>query len=338
MNTIAQHRRAAFGLPNANHDALMGGYHFVTTLDFLQHKPVKQASLFSFAGWTPEQVQRNGNALARHGHSLWQSVDTAIVLQKQHRFSTATPGGKALWDLVQLMWNTDPRWKTDPSWAHDTAKTMVELIDSRVVSPGPEMDAFMKRSPKAIVLRNEFKPSLGLMLAMNHAQQLQQRLILWRCLDTGEKGRPLSSAVHNMLAKQQAEKTGDIPTYMAFFPGISYVFEDSKYPDLCWVNNLRCEGVKLLLDPDEPPDDLTKPYRMLTKPPICICVRPDGTTIGKVFPTSDIPMNCLPVPKSTKSLKVSDHTVSQSNTVVHWPTMLPYNMHPSLHYLLQISP
>ena len=236
MNTVARDRRAAFLLPSPDPKAPMGGYHFLATLDFLQHKPVKQASLFSLAGWTPEQIQKNATSLVTNGHMLWQTIDTVIVLEKQHRFSTVTPGGKALWDLVQMMWSVDPRWKTDPDWAYNTAKSMVELINTRVVQPGPEMENFLSRSPKAIVLRNELKPSLGLFLAMNHAQQSKQRLILWRCSDTGEKGRPLSRALLSMLDKQQGEKTGDMQTYMAFFPGIQYVFEDSPYPDLCWVN------------------------------------------------------------------------------------------------------
>ena len=149
----------------------MGGYHFVTTLDFLQHNPIGGSVLFLFAGATPDQILAHKDSLSIKGHRLWQQVDSAIILDQQHRFGTSTPGGKALWDLVQLMWSTDPRWSTDKTWAHATATRMVDLIQTRVVKPN-EMDAFMARSPKAIVLRNE----LDLHLAMNHAQRMGQRL------------------------------------------------------------------------------------------------------------------------------------------------------------------
>ena len=306
MNTASEIRRAkaCLPLPAGGEIRFMGGYHFVGTLDFLQHQPIGGSSLFSLAGKSPDQILAHKNSLCVRGHQLWQMVDQAILLKKQHRFGTATPGGKALWDLVQLMWNPDPRWSSDPKWAHATATYMVELIQSKVVKPS-DMAAFMARSPKAIVLRNEVKPSLNLHLAMNHAQQLGQRVIIWRCRDTEHKShRLISKAVLNLLDQQPPDKTGDMPTYMAFFPGINYVFVDSVFPDLCWVTNLCCTGVKLLLDPNEPEDDLSKPYRLLKHHPVAVCVQPEGTSLGKLFPGTDIPENCIPVWRRKKTFKV----------------------------------
>ena len=105
------------------------------------------------------------------------------------------------------------------------------------------------------------------------------------------------------MATQDPTKTGDMSTYMAFFPGCSYVFVDNPVPDLCWVNNFSCTGVKLLLDPNEPDDDLTQPVRVLTYPPVAICVRPDGTSLGKLFPGRDVPADCLPVSRTRKGFK-----------------------------------
>ena len=305
QNTAAEVRRATSDLPMPESARrFMGGYHFVTTLDFLQHNPIGGSPLFLFAGSTPDQILAHKDALAIQGHRLWQQVDSAIILDQQHRFGTSTPGGKALWDLVQLMWSTDPRWTTDTAWAHATATAMVDLIQSRVVKPN-EMAAFMARSPKAIVLRNELKPDLNLHLAMNHAQQTGQRLVIWRCRDTEAKThRQLSEEVLKKLDQSPPDKTADMPTYMAFFPGINYVFVNNMFPDQCWVNNLCCTGRKLLLDPKEPDDDLSRPYRTLQHHPIAVCVQPEGTNLGKLFDDPAIPEHCLPVWRQTKTFKV----------------------------------
>lgn len=114
--------------------------------------------------------------------------------------------------------------------------------------------------------------------------------------------RQLSKTVLNLLDESSLNNTGDMPTYMAFFPGINYVFVNN--PDLCWVNNLCCTGAKLLLDPKEPDDDLSQPYRLLKHHPIAVCVQPEGTSLGKLFPGTDIQNNCVPVWKQTKTFKV----------------------------------
>jgi hypothetical protein len=300
MNTAAIVRREATNL--ANNSTFMAGYHFVTTLDFLQHQPIGGASLFSLSNCSDNQLLSFGESLPIQGQKLWKQIDSAIILTDQHRFNTSTPGGKALWDLVQIMWSTDERWATDQAWARSTASSMLDIINSRVVKAS-EMPAFMARGPRAIVLRNEIKPALNLELAKNHARITNKRLFLWRSVDV-EAGtqRLLSKAVLSTLDRQQPENTADMPTYMAFFDGCYYVFEDSKFPDLCWVNNLCCVGKKICLDPREPPDDMSQPYRLLHYPPVSICVRPDGTTLGKLL--DNVPEHCLPVSRRKKTFTV----------------------------------
>ena len=89
----------------------MGGYHFVTTLDFLQHRPTcgSKRPLFYFAGVSSNDLLRRACSMPKDvaGHHLWQQVDTIVMLETQHRFSQLTPGGKALWELVQILWSTD---------------------------------------------------------------------------------------------------------------------------------------------------------------------------------------------------------------------------------------
>ena len=139
----------------------MGGYHIVMTGDFLQHQPVGEKSLFSYGGFSSQallrlqaQVPKNVakpkamGALAKSilGHNLWQLMDTVVILKEQHRFSNATPGGRMLWDLVQRMWD----FRT--AFTRQDALTLLEAIQARVVKES-EMEAFLARSPRAIVLR-----------------------------------------------------------------------------------------------------------------------------------------------------------------------------------------
>ena len=74
-------------------------------------------------------------------------------------------------------------------------------------------------------------------------------------------------------------------------------FYDNNIPDLKRVNNMGCTGVKIDLHPDEPPDDLTKPFWVLKYPPKVIHVVPDNTSFGHIAPElSDvIPKGAIPV-------------------------------------------
>ena len=60
---------------------------------------------------------------------------------------------------------------------------------------------------------------------------------------------------------------------------------------------MGCTGVKIDLHPDEPPDDLTKPFWVLKYPPKVIHVVPDNTSFGHIAPElSDvIPKGAIPV-------------------------------------------
>jgi hypothetical protein len=95
-----------------------------------------------------------------------------------------------------------------------------------------------------------------------------------------------------------------MPTYMAFFPDVRYVFTDNPFPELCYVTNFSCTGVKLILDEAEPPDDLSKPMHILKYPPVAICVKPDGTSIGNLLANLDVPEGCISVGRTQKHFKV----------------------------------
>ena len=186
----------------------------------------------------------------------------------------------------------------------DQIDLIMSTLQSCVVKE-EDMPAFLKRCPQAIVLRNNLKPRLNRRLALNHARELGERVIMWRAVDVCKKTkRLLSRGVIQALDRLAPNNTGDIPTYMIFFPGCKYVFNDNQSPALCWVNNYTSTGVRIIIDKDEPPDDPTKSCWLLKKPPIHVIVRPDGTSLGRVVKAKVVPEHCLPVDQKTASFKV----------------------------------
>ena len=287
----------------------MAGYHIVMTGDFMQHQPVGEPPLFAYGDKTEKELlglmaMAKSNpkvSKAIQGHRLWQEVDTVVILKEQHRFSSATEGGKKLWQLVQRMWD----YQQD--FTRQDATTLLEAIQARVVKP-TEVDAFLARCPRAIVLRNELSPALNERLALNHAYQTKQRLVVWRCHDRHASGRKLSGDVLDQLDLLDPKSTNKMPTYMSFCPGMRYIFSENPFPELCYVTNFSCTGVKLILDELEDPDDLTQPRRILKHPPVAICVKPDGTSIGNLFKDLGVPEGCIPVGRVCKTFAVSGHT------------------------------
>jgi hypothetical protein len=276
---------------------LMGGYHIVFTGDFLQHQPIAAKPLYSFADVDPMKIiKMYGSKKEAEGRMLWMMVDTVVLLKEQHRFSEATPGGKELYNMVRRMWDYSKPFDTKDAF------DLLDKLQRRVVK-NEGMDAFLARIPRAIVLRNEVKPTLNITLAFNHACHIGQRVVFWRSMDRDfTTFREFSKQVVDLLNRQESNKTNNMPTFMVFFPGCRYIFPENSFPDICWANNFSCTGVKLLLDPKEAADDLSMPFRTLRYPPVAICVRPDGTSIGKLI--QNVPEHCVPVVRTRKKFQV----------------------------------
>ena len=193
---------------------------------------------------------------------------------------------------------------------------VMDTLQSCVVSP-EEMPGFLERNPQAIVLRNVLKPFLNKHLALNHAKNLGQRVIVWRAMDVCNKTkRTLSAHVLDALDKLPPGDTNGIPTYMMFFAKIKYVFYDNENPDLLWVNNHTCTGERIILHKDEPDDDLTKDCWTLRYPPQFICVRPDDSTLGRVVKERVVPINCLPIDQKKTSFSVSIASTESRTTIM----------------------
>jgi len=207
--------------------------------------------------------------------------------------STDTPGGKALWELVQKLWSTKELSRAE-------AEDIINLLNDRVVTPEVACK-LLENSPKAVVLRNVIKPHLSMYLAKNHARQLNVRFTSWRCHDVGKgkKERRLSRAVLQELERQDHTMTGGFDTWMAFFPGCEYIFCNTAIPIIGWANNCTAVGVKLLLDPREKPDDGKGPTHELDYPPLAIIVRPTTVKLGDLFEDENVPSGCFPVVPQT---------------------------------------
>jgi len=65
------------------------GYHFVTTLDFLQHEPIGGKPLFYYALEQEKALQRAEVGVIPkdiRGHRLWEQLNVVIILTEQFRF------------------------------------------------------------------------------------------------------------------------------------------------------------------------------------------------------------------------------------------------------------
>jgi hypothetical protein len=138
------------------------------------------------------------------------------------------------------------------------------------------------------------------LLATARANHLGLRMMFWWSEDR------VAAAELSLVAKQQlaarlraasADKTGDIASLGYFFPGIHYLFIDSPpaMQEAGWVRNNRCTGRQIVLDPREPADDLTQPFRLLHHPPLAIWVHPADTDFAAHLYESPAPPGCVPV-------------------------------------------
>ena len=91
-----------------------------------------------------------------------------------------------------------------------------------------------------------------------------------------------------------------MPSQCFFFPGVHYTFYDNSNPSICWVNNFSAVGTSIILNKNEPADDLSQPIRYLKYPPLAITVRPEKTSLGivcKKNAVKDVPKDSIIVPR-----------------------------------------
>jgi len=325
-----------------------GGYHFVTTLDFFQHQPVGEKALFKYSNLSKLDLlsmrNKNGDSVVKMsssnvlGRLAWLQIDTICLFKEQHRFNMSTPGGAKLYKFVQLLWTEMPWTKAEVDW-------MMDVIESCVLTRDQIIE-LLKRHPKAIILRNILKPSLTLRLGINHAQLLNERILMWKNHDTCRlTGKAFSEDVHDILQNPNTKYLGKegvaakdiMPLDMIYFKGIHYNFIGNTCPDLGFFKNQTCVGVAIVLDPREAPDDVKKPVWQLMYPPLVIFVKPDGTNFGNLIDKQyHIPSGCVPVHQSKQVFNVSSGS-KLYNVCAFNCSWLRYKQHSLLYDVIPLS-
>ena len=108
------------------------------------------------------------------------------------------------------------------------------------------------------------------------------------------------SIIHT-IALMPPEKFDSITLCARFFKGMRLLFSDNDTPWLGRRNNEECEAVALITHADEPPDDITLPFRTLLKMPLGIIVRPLAVVVKDLM-VEGLPPGCIVVkPVSQKN-------------------------------------
>ena len=88
--------------------SFMGGFHFVTTFDIVQHNPVRALALYEYSSHSPDQLKAlllNPKIMKEvRARIEWMKINKCIILTEQQRFDLNTPGGKILWEIIQICW------------------------------------------------------------------------------------------------------------------------------------------------------------------------------------------------------------------------------------------
>ncbi len=189
-----------------------------------------------------------------------------------------------------------------------TRQAIAAVCDALQAATPTDFSPILKECPKVVVLRHSIRQKINRYLAVNHANQgfdAPRRLVVWRSYDVLEipNYQPCAlsmfPALNAAVAEAPGKKTGGIEAWCYFFEGIDYVFIDSERPEIGRAKNCWCTGVKIVLDPNEPVDDPTRPYRLLSFPPRAVIVRPHDMDVGTTCCDDEglVPPGCIPVMK-----------------------------------------
>lgn len=229
------------------------------------------------------------------GRALWVDFEHSIILKQQHRFGNDADG-QALYDIVYQLTHIC-RQDGTPLTDSDIAN-LADLLNSRAIDPAALPD-FLRRRPKAVVLRHAVRPALTSLLVQHHAAAVNSRVICWRARDIGynpdvkKSAIPLSAPILKILEQYSDNDTP--PAIQYFYPGIPYRFiGQAGYPAIGWFNNGSCIGQELVLDSREPPDSLSGDFWTLKYRPKAIIVRLPHRQLGKLCGPG-ITEDCVPV-------------------------------------------
>lgn len=178
----------------------------------------------------------------------------------------------------------------------DDIANLADALNDRAISP-VDLPGFLKRGPKAVVLRHSIRPNLTKILVLHDAAKTNSRVCLWRASDRAWIGRKRTGKPINHFVQAKLEKTANNetpPAVQYFYPGIPYRFLGSPFPAIGWFNNGSCIGEKLVLDEREPPDNMKGDFRVLKYQPKALIVRLPNRKVAKLC-GEGIPEDCVPI-------------------------------------------
>jgi hypothetical protein len=253
------------------------------------------------------------------GRNIFLGITKAVVLRDQFRQLGHLPGAIILSNLNRFCRMTRAQRE---HLAPGFVPWFVDMANLRYHSARHVQHLVSKRGAEVVTPRNRIKQVLRPRMALLHAAREGVRPAVWHACDlraTADAGyRPVTdpSAVRQLLNVQQ-DNAGNIMSVGVFFPGCKYVFVDSEAPGVGRVSSGSAEGVKLLLDRREPPDDGTGPYHRLRYHPIGIVVRP--TDRGRAPPVTGeegeyldtVPPGCVALDLKTAKIDKLDFPAKQ---------------------------
>ncbi|MFN7883509.1 MAG: hypothetical protein ACK5PF_10930, partial [bacterium] len=247
-------REVAKNYEHANSDQPYGGYHIIFTGDFNQHKPVKGKPLYYGAYTKNVQLFRG---FEKEGRRIWETIDSCIILEKQHRFDTSDPSGLKLLEMVTKI-------ARESRLTREEVAAILDELNTRALNKESFQDMLQNFPPRAIVLRNELRPPLNACIIRHKARLANQQLFVWRSIHHSMTKTKLTQRTLSGLEKLPCEKTGGIPTVGYFYVGMEYKFLDSNYPMVGRMTNNSGIGRQLILDERECLADTNgKPYVIL---------------------------------------------------------------------------
>jgi hypothetical protein len=134
-------------------DQPFGGLHVVTLQDFLQHQPVGGKPLFRKRAQYPSAQPGSSRIVSKKkkeeeeftakelgGQQVWEKFDRVCILTEQHRFTTGTPDGSKLYEMVKML-------RSGAELTYDQVEKMCEDLNQQVVTP-EEMRRLLDHNPK----------------------------------------------------------------------------------------------------------------------------------------------------------------------------------------------
>jgi hypothetical protein len=290
--------------PNAPY---MAGLHYIRSGDLNQLPCIGQDTVYVGA-----HAEQQG-AAPSSPRLLVLAFNTAFFLTTQHRATAGDEDGQKLMRIWQLFSRTD---QPDAATLRTEVEKVCDDLQARVCT---DLTPLVDTGLKVVVMRNALRAAMARSLSASRAIQQRKRLAVWYSDDSldGVSAKSLPW-LQTVLTDPTQDAEKGVEAMGMFFKGCEYLFIDNDAQAVGRVNNNLCIGEELCIDPREPPDDPTKPYRLLRYMPKGMYVRPHKTNltgaaaIGHGTPPGCIPL--LPDCTATRSFRLPEYRTLREGT------------------------